>query len=145
MKNTLLVLVIMLSCLTAFAQHGPGHGHDPQAREKIRAAHAAYVTERMELTSSESEKFWPLYREYNDKRRNIRLEMRGLRQTKGDDQSVLDAELSLKQKELDLEKEYTEKMKKVVSTEKLLKLRQAEADFRKLLLRKVQERRSGPR
>ncbi len=145
MKHILPVLLILVLWSTAFAQEQSVHARDPEAREKIRAAHAAYITERMELTSAESEKFWPLYREYNEKRRNIRFEIRNLQQTEGKEEQTLETELRLKQKELDLEKEYNEKMQKVVSAEKLVKLRQAEADFRKLLLRKVQERRRGHR
>jgi hypothetical protein len=32
---------------------------DPKAEQKIKAAHAAYITERLELTPEEAEKFWP--------------------------------------------------------------------------------------
>ena len=50
-------------------------------------------------------------------------------------------DLSTKEEELELERELMEKLKEFIPAEKLVKLRQAEIDFRKLLLRKVQERR----
>jgi len=130
------------SFFSAFAQEeDTARIRDPRAREKIRAAHAAYITERLELTSAEAEKFWPVYREYGEKRREVRQKLRNARRQGADDKSLLDLDLKIKQQELDLEKEYSKLLRNIVSPEKILKLRQAEADFRKLLLRQIQQRR----
>jgi hypothetical protein len=113
---------------------------NPQAREKIRAAHAAYITERLQLTASEAEKFWPVYREYGQKRRDLRNPFRDARKAGADEKTLLDLDLKIKQQELDLEKEYSQRFEKIISPEKVVKLQQAEADFRKLLLRQIQQR-----
>lgn len=139
MKNIWLLLITM-SSISAFGQRSMDHPRNPEAREKIRAAHAAYITERIELTSSESEKFWPVYREYNEKKRELRQQLREASQAEADHKKILELELRLKQEELDLEKEYTEKLQQIIPAEKLVKLRQAEMDFRRLILRRVQER-----
>lgn len=139
-KNIFLISVIFCS-LSAIAQEQPDENiRDPRAREKIRAAHAAYITERLELTSSEAEKFWPIYREYGEKRSALRQQLRENRSQGADEQTLLDLDLKIKQQELDLEKDYTQRLQKIISAEKLLKLRQAEGDFRKLLLRQIQQR-----
>lgn len=117
---------------------------DPQSREKIRAAHAAYITERLELTSAEAEKFWPVYREYGQKRRELREQFRKARQGDTDEKELVDLDLKTKQQELDLEKEYSQRFLKIIDAEKLLKLRQAEGDFRKLVMRQVQQRHRRP-
>jgi hypothetical protein len=141
MKNLLLLMITFCS-MPAFAQQGDIESvRDPQAREKIRAAHAAYVTERLELTPAEAEKFWPVYREYAERRRGLRQQMRTARQRELDETALLHLDLKIKQDELDLEKTYTEKLQNIISSQKLLKLRDAEADFRKLLLRQIQQRR----
>lgn len=132
-----LTLLILCTGTSALAQNG--------AREKIQAAHAAYITQRIGLTPEEAEKFWPVYREYGEKRRELRQQMRMLRRTETQDQAILARELELKQQELDLEKDYTERLGKIIPAEKLVALRQAEADFRKLLLRQVQQRRQPRR
>jgi hypothetical protein len=138
----ILLLFLTLSSVAVYAQHEEMDDvRDPRAREKIRAAHAAYITERIELTSSEAEKFWPVYREYAEKRRNLRQQLRDARQTETDEKKVLDLDLKIKQQELDLEKEYMERLQKIVSPQKLTKLRQAEVDFRKLLFKQIQQRR----
>ena len=141
MKNIFL-LVILFASISALGQHdGRGVRGNEQARDKIRAAHAAYITQRIELTSSESEKFWPLYREYFEKRRDLRQRMRDARQSESNEKDLLEMDLSTKEEELELERELMEKLQEFIPAEKLVKLRQAEIDFRKLLLRKVQERR----
>ena len=139
-RNILLLWIIILCSLTAMGQEAGDNIRDPRAREKIRAAHAAYVTERLELTASEAEKFWPLYRQYIEKRRGLRQQLREERREGTDGEKLLELDLKIKQQELDLEKEYTQQFQKIISAEKLLKLRQAEGDFRKLLLRQIQQR-----
>lgn len=141
MRIKLLFFITLLS-LPAFAQQDEMENvRDPRARERIRAAHAAYITERIGLTADEAEKFWPVYREFLEKRRDLRQEMRDDRRSETDQSKQLERDLELKQQELDLEKEYTRQLGKIISAEKLVKLRQAEMDFRRLLLRQIQQRR----
>lgn len=139
-KNIFLLLLTCLS-LPVLAQNEPAEGvRDPRGRERIRAAHAAYITQRLELTSAEAEKFWPLYREYAEKRGILRQQLRDARTKGTDEKTLLDLDLQIKQQELDLEKDYTERFQEVVTADKLVRLRQAEVDFRRLVLRQVQQR-----
>ena len=48
--------------------------------------------------------------------------------------------LQLRQKELDLEKEYSTKLLNVVPPQKVMALRGAEDDFRKLVIKQIQQR-----
>lgn len=141
MKNIFLFVIIFAS-ISAFGQPDRrGIRDNEQTRDKIRAAHAAYITQRIELTTSESERFWPLYREYFEKRRDLRQRIRDARESGSNDKDLLEMDLSTKGEELELERELMEKLQEFIPAQKLVKLRQAEIDFRKLLLRKVQERR----
>lgn len=140
-KNLFILLFSLLPYLAAAQEAEIDNIRDPQAREKIKAAHAAYITQRIELTSAEAEEFWPVYREYGEKRKDLRVRMRELRRSGKNEEEILKLDLKLKQDELDLEKEYTEKLGKIIPAEKLVKLRQAEIDFRKLLLNQIQQKR----
>jgi hypothetical protein len=113
---------------------------DPKALSRIKAAHAAYITDRLALTPEEAEKFWPVYREYAQKRQEIRQQLREAKKNGADDKSLLDLDLKVKQQQLDLEKDYSARFQKIVSPQKLLHLRQAEGDFRRVLLRQIQQR-----
>jgi hypothetical protein len=115
---------------------------DPAAREKIKAARAAYITERLELTTDEAEKFWPIYREYTEKRIDLFQQYRRAKKNESDDTKLLEMGLDIKQKELDLEKEYSQQFVKIISAQKLVALRQAELDFKRLVLRQIKQRQS---
>jgi hypothetical protein len=144
MRKIIIVLLMIIPSVAVVAQHADQDslpGRDPKAREKIRAAHAAYLTERLGLSSSEAEKFWPVYREYAEKRRELRHPLREARRKNADENTLLDLDLKIKQQELDLEKEYTQKLQKLIPAEKMIKLREAEIDFRKLVLRQIERRR----
>ena len=146
MKKILFSLFIILSGLSSSGQDDDTETiQDPKAREKIKAAHAAYIMERLELTSAEAEKFWPVYREYGEKRKEIRQQFRDAKRNGENEKTLLDLDLKIKQQELDLEKEYSLRLQKIISPEKLIKLRQAEIDFRKLLLRQIEQRQQRRR
>lgn len=140
MKKQILFIVLMLPAFSLVAQPGDRE-HLRDGRGRIRAAHAAYITQRLELTPAEAEKFWPVYHEFNEKRRKLREDFRDARRSNSDEKNLLELELKMKQDELDLEKDYTRRFEKIISQEKVLKLRQAEADFRRLIFRQIQERR----
>lgn len=142
MKALKIFLFLMIT-VPAFAQQEPPEEPievDPRAQQKIKAAHAAYITERLGLSSDEAEKFWPVYREYAQKRQEIRQQFRDAKRSGKNEKELLDLDFKVKQQELDLEKDYSGKFQKVISPQKVMNLRQAEGDFRKLLLRQIQQR-----
>ena len=135
-------------CLTlafsAVAQDDDDVTPDPTVREKIEAARIAFITEELQLTPAESEKFWPVYREFVQKRRAIRWELRRLSRNddgQKDDQEVIDRQLRIRQQEVDLEKDYSGRLLKVISAQKVRSLPQAERKFRQMILEQIQRRR----
>ena len=142
MKTILKIFLLLLITVPALAQDDDPEliEKDPKAQERIRAAHAAYITERLGLTADEAEKFWPVYREYTQKRRAVRQQLREARKKGTDEKELLELELKIKQQELDLEKEYSGRLQTIITPQKMLKLRQAERDFRRLLLQQIQQR-----
>lgn len=145
MKRIAVAFLFLSLAMTTFAQEDQPAASEqkelsPEARDRIKAARAAYITERLELTSSESEKFWPIYREFSEKRETIHKKMREARKTESNDKSLLDLYHKTRQEELDLEKSYSGRFLQVISSEKLLKLHNAERDFRRVMLKQVHRR-----
>lgn len=147
MKNIVIVLLGVLMTASVFAQDEEPETIDPKVKEKIDAARIAFITERLGLTPEEAEKFWPVYREFSLKRQEIRKEFNQARKnpdpnktTEQNEQEALERGLKLKQRELDLEKEYSGKLLKTVSAQKVMALRKAEHDFRKILINQIQKR-----
>jgi len=141
MKKLLVIFSIMLIWGNLSAQ-------DEKMRDKIEAARIALITERLNLTPEQAQKFWPVYNEFTDKRRELRQEFDSQRPdshpselSEEERKQLVQKGLDLKQKELNLEKEYSDKILSVISTQQMLSLRQAEGDFRKMLIERIQNQR----
>jgi hypothetical protein len=141
MKKTITILINTLLGMGVFAQN-------PRAKEKIESARIGFITERLGLTPDQAERFWPLYHEYRIRNQDAAVNYRQFRadvdpKVASDDESrrMVELELELKQRRLDLEKEYSKKMLDVISTQQVASLRKAERDFRGILLRRLQDAR----
>ncbi len=143
------LLLLLSFALTAQDEEMNPQQIDPKAREKMEAARIALITERLGLTPDQAEKFWPIYREFTQKRLELRNEFRQ-RQMSLDpahpdqkkQEELINFGLQLKQKELDIEKDYSGRIMQVITAQQLLSLRKAEQDFRQMILNRLQERRA---
>ena len=142
MKKLLQIMLALLLAIPVLAQETDPEDAaiDPKAKEKINDARAAYITERLGLTPEEAEKFWPVYREYVQKRQDLRKQFREAKKSGTAEKELIELDLKIKQQELDLEKDYSGRLQKVISAQKLMNLRQAEGDFRRILIRQIQQR-----
>ena len=133
----LLLLTCFLFGLGVFAQ-------SPEALKKIEAAKIALITERLELTPEQAEKFWPIYREFGQQRREIRREFDQARRnfdpneaSEEENKKMLEMANQVKERQLKLEREYSERILKVITTRQLNNLRKAENDFKEMLIRRI--------
>jgi hypothetical protein len=147
MKKLIIILLTGLFFTPGIAQEE--QIKDPQAQEKIKAARIAFITERLGLTPEEAEKFWPVYREFSMKRQELKEQYETRRKnpdpkktTEENEKETIAYGLQLRQKELDLEKEYSDKLLNVVPAQKVMALRRAEVDFRNLLIKQIQQRQA---
>lgn len=148
---TLILALIAISTMTLRAQENDDVDRiqqDPKAQEKINNLRIAFLTERLGLTTEQAEKFWPVYREFSQERAKVRSEIRDLRQQidpqnpdPKKQQELIDLGLRVKQRELDLEKDYSNRLLKVITAQQVLNLRQAEQDFRVMLINQINQRR----
>jgi hypothetical protein len=119
-------------------------------KEKIEQYRIAFITKKLNLTSDEAKVFWPVYNKYTDElealRKNNKVDLENI------DYSTLTAEeadkkgkefFAFKQAELDMQKKYYTEFKKVIPSQKVILLMKAENDFKKQLIKLLQERRAG--
>jgi hypothetical protein len=135
----LIILLLNIGISTTFAQRRG------ESNEKIESFQVAFFTQKLDLTTDEAKVFWPIYNQY-------KLDMKALKEQqykllKGDYSGMSDREIDklitqrfeIKQKQLDLEKQYYLKFKKVLPMEKVAKLPHVERAFRSELLKKMRE------
>lgn len=131
-RYIVLILTVLIIGSTASAQS-----------DKVEAARVSFITQKVNITPSEAQSFWPIYNEYNDKvkalRKNFRHQYKGQEDFKTEKEAddFLNAELKLKQSECDLQKEYIEKFKKVLGAKKTALLRRAEEEFKRKIIETI--------
>ncbi len=144
MKRGVAVLIVMmiLSSLRVSAQN-------PNL-EKLNSYKIAFFTQKLNLTSQEAEKFWPLYNDYQDRKNKIQVErVQMTRTVVQNGANMSDKELTelgdkyfgLEIKEADLSKEFYNNMKGTLPPLKIFKFYQAENQYKLVLLNELQERR----
>ena len=127
---------------------------EPPRKEKVEAMRIAFITQKLDLSPEEAQKFWPVYNEFHKKRDEMmkkkREDKKGMREnidSLSDKQveALVDAEMAFRQKNLDLEKEYHGKFKSVLPIKKVAKLYRAEEQFTHRLLEQISDRGKGGR
>lgn len=154
--RSITLTVLMAGACQLSAQDDEVPPPSAERMKEMKAQKSAYITSQLGLTPEEAQQFWPIYNEFDAKQEQIRKEMRELMKgaRDGDDgiseaeaDQLLDKGLLNRQKEIDLEKSYVERFKKSIGAVKTLKLRKAERDFNKEVLKRFRERmedRRGP-
>ena len=147
MKNMRIIITIvsLLSFLQLNAQPDGRRDFD-----KFKALKISFMTEKLELTPSEAEKFWPIYNELDKKRFDLHKKKRDLEKKLIDENTTLnDGELnrinnllinSFKE-EYDLSKEYNEKFMQVLPIKKVVLINIVENDFRFNMIKEYREKR----
>jgi hypothetical protein len=145
MKKIILVIIfISITTVQLFAQRND--------MNRIKAFKTAYITDALDLSASEAEKFWPVYNEFsktiqqvkNRKTREIAQQMRlkgGVDNLTENEASVLIKEfLAIDANVLEAKRVLFKKLDGVISPKKIIKLFKAEQDFNKELLKRFRDR-----
>lgn len=107
-----------------------------------------FITQKLNLTTEEAQKFWPVYNRYNDELEKSRKQFRGkvLEERKNIDnmtekeaEKALEDMLAYRTSEVELTRKYTEEFKKVLPAQKVVKLFIAEQEFKRELLKQLKE------
>lgn len=145
-RKYLLILLLSFFATTSFGQHDADKHRERV--ERVNAARVGFMTERLKFSGDQAEKFWPVYNEYSQKRQELYFETkRRIRAGKAEGLSeaekskLIDETMALKEKELDLQKTYKQRLLKVMTVNQYLELLNAERDFNQMLMEKLRERK----
>ncbi|MBG7613016.1 sensor of ECF-type sigma factor [Polaribacter sp. BAL334] len=143
------IITCLFLCITigfsSFAQE------KNESREKIKALKIAYLTEKLALTTSEAEKFWPIYNSFDKEQHELRYKqryeiMKAIKE-KGDvdamdekeAEKLINLKLATDKQLYESQKEFVQKIKNIISYKKVMKLQIAEMEFSRKLLRKYHQ------
>lgn len=148
MKSKIILLVTALLFLNVSFSQDFG-----TRKERIKALKVAFITEKLNLTSEEAAKFWPVYNAFEEKQFDIRHkkinailgQMRGEGGLKNigekEAQNLLNQIESAEDELHNLRQKLTNDLRPILPAIKILKLKKAEEEFNRHLLEKLKERR----
>jgi Spy/CpxP family protein refolding chaperone len=113
--------------------------------EKIETMKIAMINNSLDLSQEQATNFWPVYNEYQNKKREIKNGLRehfsaskSLANTDDKIMTELKEIHTLRQKDVDLDKEYMSKLLKVINARQLVELYKTEHTFKQILLRRLE-------
>jgi Spy/CpxP family protein refolding chaperone len=148
-KYILSLLIVFIS-LNALAQDGPLR----KKKEQIKSLKVAFITSELSLTSEEAAKFWPIYNAYEDKQQDIkkqklkgyidRMDEESIDKLSDKEAANLLTQIESSEDELyQAKKKLIVSLKGVISPLKILKLKKAEENFNRKLLKQYRDRKLG--
>lgn len=126
MKNLLLIIIISLA---GFSSSVKAQDFKKEKRtEKVQALKIAFITQKLELTTDEAQRFWPVYNRYETE-----IKQAMVNNKLGGD--ALDNEEQI----LSVKKRYRSEFIKVIGQPKTNTLFNAEKEFRGALMRRLKD------
>ncbi|NJM80418.1 MAG: sensor of ECF-type sigma factor [Flavobacterium sp.] len=146
--KTKIILIALLLTSFSFAQGGM-----KEKKEKIKALKVAYITEQLDLTTEEAQKFWPVYNAFDDKQFDIKhnkmkvilnqFENGGINNLSEKEAFDLISKMDTYEDEMhNLKKKYVKDLLTVLPAKKIIKLKKAEDEFNRKLLREFRGRKN---
>ena len=129
MKKYLLILTLLLGSFSmAFAQENQP-GDDMARQEKIKALYVAYVTQQLQLTPEEAQKFWPVHTQFEADLKAVNKDL---------------PELNKEQARLDIKKKYQDNFVKIIGTGRCERFFKMNDEFKRKLRERLQKQANNP-
>jgi len=118
--------------------------------DKLTAYKIAFFTKKLDLTPAEAEKFWPVYNDYSARKSKIQIErITTMRYVNQNEANITDQEMAtisgkLSQTYIDesnLTIVFAGQIEKILLPRKIVRLYQAEAQYKLQLLKELNERK----
>lgn len=149
MKKITTILFLSVFAVGFLKAQNSRPGYEKYA-EKFRSERISFLTEKLDLSVEEAEKFWPRYNEYQDERDKIiktkSFGNRGRRpdgMTKEEMEVMVDNKVEQELKLAELKMEFHKDVKKIIPIEKVVLLYRSEHDFMNYMLNKIRGREDG--
>jgi len=130
-KTFNLILYILFIYNISYAQQN-------NKEDKMLSIKIAYITEKIELTSKQSEKFWPVYFELEDKLRAINKQKRNF-DNLSDEQlkEALMQQFKDEKRKIEIKESYINKFLDIISIRQLYNLYKSEKSFKRELIKRM--------
>lgn len=145
LNKTWLTIILILFALSTFSQR---LGYREITEKRIE-----FIAPRLNLNAQESEKFWPIFRQFHEEREQISKKTK-LKNNQVDNRNpstneeflnAINFMIESKFDQANLMKDYTKKYLDILPPEKVFRLYQLDEEFNKFLLNQLKESGQGRR
>lgn len=145
LNKTWLTIFLILFALSTFSQR---LGYREITEKRIE-----FIAPRLSLNAQESEKFWPIFRQFHEEREQISKKTK-LKNNQVDNRNpstneeflnAINFMIESKFDQANLMKDYTKKYLEILPPEKVFRLYQLDEEFNKFLLNQLKESGQGRR
>ncbi|HZW62788.1 MAG TPA: hypothetical protein VFF15_03990 [Flavobacteriaceae bacterium] len=140
MKKTILILLLLLTFKSMHAQ---------DRKDKIKALKIAFLTEQLELTQEEAQKFWPVYNTFEAEIRKLKSLEYKIKKTEdwktlSEEEASTTVDNLIKNEEISftLKKQFLLDLKKILPSKKIIKLKASEHAFNRRMLEQFKNRKA---
>ena len=141
MKKITLTLLFVAIVMNAFSQ-------GKETRQRIKSLKIAFITEKLELTETEAQKFWPIYNAHESNNHDLRQQSRQNRKnvdlesmSETDAKNLIGKMLILEQRKLEIRKQFTTDLMTVIPAKKVILLKISEDEFNKRMFNEMRKRK----
>lgn len=127
MKIYFIAILLLFNPILSFSQS-----------DKVRSLKISYLSDKLNLDPQTAERFWPVYRQYEDEMAAI---VREKRQNQNESRSAYDI-LDQEQKALDIKRKYSEQFSNIIGNNQLNRLYQSEKDFRQMVVQRSMQQQN---
>ena len=146
--------ILFFSALLIFVQFTQAQDkkHSPFDEEEIQAEKIAFLTDKLDLTVKQAQKFWPVYNEFEeqfDSLQRVKHHKISPRHKNGSDlskhemKSACNDFINAHTEIAKVRREYHKQFVEILPIQKVYNLYKAESEFKKVLFKKIRRRKDN--
>jgi hypothetical protein len=129
MKRYLLILTLLIGSFAVKAQDDQPVD-EAKRQADIKALYVAYVTQQLQLTPEEAQKFWPIHTQFENDLKGVKHDL---------------PELEKQQAVLNIKKRYQENFNRVLGPNRCERFFRMDGEFKRKLIERIRNQRNNPR
>jgi hypothetical protein len=126
MKKFLLIVSVLMSSFFAVHAQDDQAGDETKRQEKIKALYVAYITQELNLTADEAQKFWPVHAQFEGELKGVKQDM---------------PELEKQQTILNIKKKYQDNFNRILGNKRCERFFKMDGEFKRKLLERIRKQR----
>lgn len=122
MKKYLLILVLFMGSIPALKAQ---EDDQPKGEERIKALYVAYITQQLNLSADEAQKFWPVHAQFEAEIQGVKPDL---------------PELDKQQAMLNIKKKYQDNFNRILGPNRCERFFRMDGEFKRKLLDRIRNK-----